>query len=231
MLHVNQLIGFGAGGPSGPVVITQTAAPAGAATSGNVATYSSQSIGAASPDRIVCLLVGCERISASINSATIDSGGGPVAMTAGSLGNEGIMYARAFYASVPSGTTATFTVTFATNDPLASENRVSVYSVTGANATPATSGADASSDMDASDPLTTGSITIPTGGGFLAVAAGLTDTDAKTWSNATEDIDVDAGLFRYTTAFTTTPGTVTITCQGTSNGEDGAMSWIIFNSL
>ena len=54
--------------------------------------------------------------------------------------------------------------------------------------------------MDASTPLTTGAITIATGGGFIAVAAGANDSGTKTWANATEDIDADVGVFEFTTA-------------------------------
>jgi hypothetical protein len=83
--------------------------------------------------------------------------------------------------------------------------------------------------MDATDPLTTGSTTIPANGGMIAVAACATDTVAKAWANLTEDIDEDAGDFRFTTAFSTTSGTATRTCTGTTNGEDGSLAWVIFN--
>ena len=64
------------------VVITRTADPAGttASIAGSVATYSSQSIGTATSDRIVVLAVGTEFTTGTISSATIDTGGVAVAM-------------------------------------------------------------------------------------------------------------------------------------------------------
>lgn len=213
------------------VSITQTANPAGVAATANVATYTAASIGAAADDRVVVLVVGVEDTSGTINSATIDYGNGAEAMTAGTQGNFGAMYARVFYKAVPTGTTATFAITFGTT-PLATENHVSVYRVLDARKVALSTGGDGSTDMDTTDQLTTGAITIPTDGGFIAVAVGATDTVAKTWANATEDLDVDAGLFRFTTATRATALTATaVTCTGTTNAEDGALSYVIFDPL
>lgn len=209
------------------VAITQTANPAGVSASSNVATYSSVSIGTAASNRVVVVAVGSELGSTPINSCTIDYGTGDTSMTAGSAGNLNSLYARLFYLLAPTGTTATIKVTFGTNSPSNTQNHIAVYSVTGSVFS--SSGNDGSTDMDATDPLTTGSITIPTNGGFIAVASGATDGTAKTWTNATEDIDADAGLFRFTTATRTTALTTTaVTCMGGTNGEDGALSYIIF---
>lgn len=206
------------------VAITRTADPAGVSSSSSIATYSSVSIGTADTNRVVALVVTSELTSASPNSATIDYGSGAVAMSASTQGNFGAVYARIFYARVPTGTTATFAVTFGANAN-DTQNHVSVYAITGGVVS--ATGGNGSTDMDATAPLTTGSITIATNGGFLAVAAGATDTVAKTWANATEDLDIDAGGFRHTTASSTTAGTVTVTCTGGTNNEDGAMSWLI----
>lgn len=206
------------------VLITQTANPSGVSSSSNVATYSGVSIGAAATNRIVVVLVASELASASINSVTL----GGSSMTAGTEGNFGAVYARAFYLLYPTGTTADIVVTYGANASN-TQNHIAVYSVTGA-AYSAT-GADQSSDMDTTDRLTTGSITIASGGGFIAVAAGATDTGAKTWAEATEDLDVDAGGFRFTTATRTTALTTTaVTCTGGTNGEDGALSYLLFTA-
>lgn len=206
-------------------VITQTANPAGVSASATVATYTGVSIGTAAPNRIVVVLVGSELASTPIASCTI----GGNAMTAGTQGNQGAVYARAFYLLYPTGTTANIAVTFTTNSPTSTQNHIAVYSVVGG--TYSSTGADQSTDMDSTDPLTTGSISIASGGGFIAVVASATDTNAKTWANATEDIDADGGALRFTTATRTTALTTTaVTCTGTTNGEDGAMSWIIFGA-
>lgn len=203
------------------VAITQTANPAGVSASSNVATYSGVSIGTAASNRIVVVVVGTELASATINSVTL----GGTTMNNGTQGNFSAVYTRTFYLAYPTGTTADVVVTFGANAS-STQNHIAVYSVTDAEVI-ATNGWG-STDMDATAPLTTASITIPTNGGFLAVAAGATDTVGKTWANATEDIDEDAGAFRFTTATSTTAGSTTVTCTGGTNGEDGAMSWIIF---
>lgn len=206
------------------VGITRVADPAGVSSSSNVATYSGVSIGTAAEDRIVVLSVVSELTSASPNSATIDG----VAMTAqAATGNLGAVYARNFYIHWPTGTTATFEVTFGANAS-STQNHVIVHRVVGSDPVPTAQGGDGSTDMDVTDPLTTGSVTIPTNGGFVGIAAGATDTVAKTWANATEDLDADGGGLRYTNAIRTTAGTVTITVTGGTNNEDGALAWLIF---
>jgi hypothetical protein len=210
------------------VSITQTANPAGVAASSNIATYSSVSIGAEAADRIIAVLVGTELASSTPSACTIDYGSGDTAMNAAVGGNFGAMYTQIFYLLVPTGTTATIKVTYSSTNPANTANHIAVYRVIGATPTLSASGSDGSTDMDATDPLTTGSTTIPTDGAFLAVAVGATDTAGKTWSNATEDLDIDAGAFRFTTAMHTTAGTATRTCTGSTNGEDGALSYVIF---
>lgn len=206
------------------VAITQTANPSGVSASSNVATYSGVSIGTAASNRIVVVLVGTEFTSASIDSVTL----GGQTMTAGDQGNQGGVYARAFYLAYPTGTTADIVVTFGAN-PGNTQNHIAVYRVTGA--VYASKGSHNSTDMDSTSPLTTGSISIAEGGGFIAVAACATDNNAKAWANATEDIDADVGELRFTTATRTTALTTTaVTCTGTSNGEDGALSWLIFTT-
>lgn len=204
------------------VSITQTANPAGVSSSSNVATYSGVAIGAAASNRIVVVLVGSELASASINSVTI----GGSAMSAGTQGNQGAVYARAFYLLYPTGTTADIVVTYGANASN-TQNHIAVYTVI--DGAYSSTGADQSTDMDATDPLTTGSTTIGTGGGMIAVAARSGGTGGQdTWSNLGEDLDVDGGAFGFTTAFSTTAGTATRTCTAVTTGEDGAMSWLIF---
>lgn len=209
------------------VVITRTANPAGANSASGITTYATQAIGAASADRVVAVCIGKEHATAVVSSVTIDFGGGDVAMRLANGTTFAAMGAHIYWLGVPTGTTATFKVTWSAA-VLAAENNIAIYTVTDGAAPPLSSGSDTSTDMDATDPLTTGSITIPTNGGVLAVAAGATDGTAKTWANITEDLDIDAGGFRMTTAFRTTGGTVTGTCTGGTNGEDGALAWAIF---
>lgn len=205
------------------VAITQTANPAGVATSSSVATYSGVSTGTASADRVIVVAMGKEVAGVVIQSATID--GNAMTFHTGSS-TFGSVSAAVCWRAWPTGTTADIAVTF--NGAAAdTENHIAVYAITGAKFPPKSSGGNTSTDMDASTPLTTGSITIPTNGGFIACAVGATDTVAKTWANATVDIEADAGVFRFTTAKSTTGGTVTVTCTGGTNNEDGGMAWFI----
>lgn len=208
------------------VTITQTANPAGVAATSNIATYTDTSIGAAAPNRIVVVLVGTELSSSTPSACTIDYGSGDTAMNAGTGGNQGISFSQLYYLAVPTGTTATIKVTYSSTDPGATSNHIAVYRVIGG--TFSSTGSDASTDMDSTNPLTTGSTTIEAGGGMIAIASCGADTQAKTWANLNEDIDADVGTFRFTTATSTTAGTAERTCTGTGNGEDGALSWIIF---
>lgn len=216
------------------VAIVRTASPNGVAISGGVVTYTTVAIGTASADRLIYVLHGGEVSSGDPTSATIDSGGGAVAMNAGTLATFGAIRARVFKLAVPTGTTATIAITWTTAGPSAAQNHIAVYAVTGASETEASAGTNTSTDMDSTAPLTTGSVTIPTDGAFLAVAIGSTNANAKTWANATEDLDeapATGGTYQYTTATRTTSGTVTITCTGTSNNEDGALAWVVFTAI
>src|SRR3972149_6105196 len=115
------------------VAIAQTANPAGVAAISTVATYTGVSIGIATADRIIAVVVGTELSNSTPSAATIDSGGGAVSMTAGTTGNLLAMYARIFYLLVPTGTTATITVTFSAVSPTKTANHIAVYRITGAS--------------------------------------------------------------------------------------------------
>lgn len=214
----------------GQVLMARTANPAGASSSGNNVTYASQSIGPPGENRVVALLVSSEDVDAQPVSATIDYGSGAVAMRATARATFTDVGAIIFYLYAPTGTTATFVVTF-TNTTTNIENHASVYTVYGSGMAPTQSGTSISTDMDSTAPLTTGAITFSVNAGFIAVASGATDTVAKTWANATKDLDVDAGNFRYTTATrqASALSATAVTCTGTTNLEDGAMAWAVFD--
>lgn len=208
------------------VAITRTADVAGVSSLLGVCTLSGVSIGTASADRVIVLLSGNEDATAATpSSATIDYGSGDISMSATALAQQGNVSARAFYLAVPTGTTATFKVSVS-GTLGGTESHYAVYAITGANSTPTAVGTNNSTNMNAT-PLTTGSITVATNGGFVAVAAGAA-AFGKTWTNATEDIDTAPSAWEFTTATRTTSGTVTITCAGGTFGEDGALAYILF---
>jgi hypothetical protein len=209
------------------VDITQTANPAGVTAVSSVTTYSAASTGTAAPDRTIVVLIGKEVATVTASSATINDGSGVKSMTSiggTTFGNMGAWIYRAF---CPTGTSADIAITWSgaiTNV----QNHIAVYAITDAVTPPSFNGTNTSTDMDATAPLTTGSTTIATGGGMIAVAVGAADAVAKTWANLTEDIDADAGDFRFTTATSITAGTATRTCTGGTNGEDGVLVWAHF---
>lgn len=213
-----------------PIAIVQTASVPGVDSVANVCTYSGVSIGEVVSGRVVCLLVATENAGLTINSATIDYGTGDVAMTAGTQGQDlasgAARYARVFYLAVPSGTTATFKVTVGAATTT-TQNYVAVYSLQDANPTAAATGGDGTDDAGG-DPLTTGAITVPTNGCFIGVVCGGNDGAVRTWTNATEDLDLDGGALRFSSAYSLTAGGATITCAGQA-AENAAMAWATFN--
>lgn len=201
--------------------------PTAAASASPTATWSSVAIGTASANRMVIATITWEANTRTPTGLTIDYGSGATAMNMVGSGQAGQSGARIFWLKVPTGTSATFVVTFDNN--VGSQVKLLVYYATNANASLNGSGNDDSLDMDATDPLTTGSVTIPANGGIFLVACGGTDTNAKTWANANEQFDAGITTHRCTVAYTTAAGTVTITCTGTSDGEDGQLVWIIID--
>lgn len=227
---VSQLNGFGASSKL-PVKITQTANPATVdASSTTTATFSSVSIGEPSPTRIVAICITWNRGTNNVlvSSATINNGSGAVSMTLGAGNPSTSIRGSAIYYldDKSSSTTATFTITY--NTTVGGDVKISVYSITGPKSYTVTGASDVSLDLSA-DPLTA-SITVNNYGGALAVMMGRGDTTARTWTNITEDLDVDAGDHRHSTATTTTEGTVSITCNGGST-EDGHLSVIVVNPV
>lgn len=213
------------------VTISRNAAdPAGAASVANVTTYAAIATGAANPTRVAVLLIGKEVATVVVNSVTIDDGTGARAMiqsgTVAALGN---VASWIYFLPIPSGTDATAEITWS-GAVTGVQNHITLYTVNNGAFPPRVAGGATSTDMDATSPLTTGTQTINTNGGMIAGASCATDTVAKTWANTTEDLDVDAGDFRWTTATRVAALAATaMTCTGGTNGEDGAMKYIIID--
>ncbi len=209
------------------VAIVRTADPAGVAAVSFIATYSSVSIGTASSDRVIAVACTSSSGTTTPASATIDYGSGDVAMNATTLIQLSTLSNRIFYLAVATGTTATIKVTFSTSTINSDRNHIVVYAVTGSSDTLNSSGSNTNSSYD-TDPLTSGAITVPSGGGLLASICGSQNATGVTWSSATEDIDATTGLYRYSAATRVISGTVTVTCTTSAEGADGVLSFIIF---
>lgn len=214
----------------GAVTITRTADPAGVNSVTTTTTYSGVAIGNAETGRVVVVAIGKEVATITVSSVTINNGAPNVAQTmtqaaAATFGNQG---AWLYYLPLDGGTTADIVITWSGTGPTNVQNHISVYTIYNGRFPPRVASTNTSTDMDVSTPLTTGSQTINTNGGALACASCGTDTVAKTWANITADLDSDVGDFRWNTATRVTALAATaMTLTGTTNNEDGAMSYLI----
>jgi len=201
----------------------------GEAASSAVASYANVNIGAAAADRVVVVCIGTELTASVPTAVTINSTGAAVAMTHAEAATQGAVNADIWYKAVPTSTAATIAVTFGAVSPSSVQNHIAAFRVVGVNPAAAPFDTGAVADTDA-DPITSSGVAliINTDGGGIAICAMATDTTARTWTGFTEDLDVDAGGFRFSTGMLTAASTVPITVSG-GNNEDGALSWIIFN--
>lgn len=227
MFIATQLIGFGdkrraaAGGGTAARSFTDSFSFFDSGTYSEVGA----SIGAAAADRLVAIVVNGFNLTSldGIDSVTI----GGVAATAAierlrNFGGSGLgMFSSIYWAAVPTGTTATITLTF-TGDDI--EGTVAVYRITGANTTSpiaATGGNDvASGSVSAS--VTPGNGTATLAGALAGFNSGAS---SSSWTNATEDFDssVDPagiGTFLNTSAASRadagSPGAISIAATSAS---------------
>src|SRR5262245_2104869 len=137
---------------------TRTADPASAAGVSNVVTYSAASTGTAAADRITAVLITWETTDTLI-SVTCDSGAGdnPMKLDVNVKFSTTIGAAGAWIHN-PTGTTATFKLTFSGN-PAINTNKITVYNIDGAAHFLSQGTSATSTDMDATAPLTA-SVTI-----------------------------------------------------------------------
>lgn len=217
------------------VTVAKQTTPSSVAGSGNTVTYTSVAIGASSADRIVVIAPTSEDATAgAVTRVTLQPGGAGttkdlIKITSGVFG---AMNASLWYGCVPeSGTTATVVVTYTSTAPAVNNNLISSYLATGAEAAIAASGNQGLTDIDGNPNSLSVSVTIPSGGAAIGVACGATSsTAAKAWggTGTTEREEVGTGNYCHTTADNTTAGSVSITCQGGANGEDGAIAVVVF---
>ena len=212
------------------VAVTRTDNVAGVNPSSNVSTHSAVAIGTGNTtNRKVVICVTKEVATTVLSSATIDYGSGDVSMSAvigNAFGSNGAYICHLNMPAGTSATTATIKLTWSSTITSA-DYKMAVYTAVSAASALASSGNDTSSDIDANDPLTTGSSTIPSNGALIACASCATDTTTKTWANITGDLTEDAGAWRHVTGTSTSAGTATRTLTGSTNNEDGALAWII----
>ena len=210
MFAVNHLNGFNAGSTGGgPIVITNTA-NAVSGTDGTSITFSAQSFGTAADDRhmIVCY-AGTQTTGdgSTITSMTIGGVSATSVVTIDSLtGGGGAHVMTAIWiAAVPTGTTGDVVINFSTTFL---NHGISIFSMTGAASSTASSTNSARDDGADADAITL-SVTIPSGGGGVG-CYGQVNTGAAascTWTGLTEAYDNTRELSStFSTASSTTAG-------------------------
>ena len=180
------------------VTLTQTANPSGTASSSGITSYTVD-IGTPTGDRTLWIAAtsGTTTVAGQPTALTVDFGSGPVSATKATTGPTlGDMSAEVFYIAAPTAsstsTSATVSVTWS-GAVLGTGNQIAVYKATGASTTPQAAGGNTSTDMDASTPLTSGSLSVNPGGIIFITAAGSADTSTHTVGGATADINADNG--------------------------------------
>jgi hypothetical protein len=179
MLAVTQLDGF-ASRTYGPIELNFIGVDSYQATA-NSHTFTAESIGPDSPDRIVVVCVGWNiSTSTTLSSATI----GGVAATIIGQCNGTTSGIAIIQAAVPTGTTADVVVNYA-GSPL--RGQIAVYNLLGALSATVNASNFPAGGGDASR---TATFNVPAGG----VALGYSEGGANvTWTNADEDFDASAG--------------------------------------
>lgn len=185
------------------------------ATAQTTYTFTSQDIGTASPTRfVVAGFTGNGGTIGNISSATIAGS----SATQLAINNDVATAKAAFYGlTVASGTTATFTVTFAAGGARAA---LVVYVLDYLlSTTPTTTG-----KSNTINPLVNTVSSVTAGGVALAIAAGgYTNTNPVTWTGVTLDVTSSVGSTPYSSAsqmFFTTQGSTN--CSATMPGSPAA---------
>jgi hypothetical protein len=209
-LLVNQLNGFNVGAsaavPAGPIEIAETASPATDSGTGTTITFSGVSIGTAAADRMVV-------VSVSLYTGTPRSITGVTIAGETAIEDEarasGTYKVYIFSAMVSSGTTGDIELTFNGTDGLR-RTCINVYRVVGGSKTVTTATGNTSVSADQ---LSLSSFAIPTDGGAIFCVC-IANVNAITWTNATEQADVDIFVGRAGHASSVTAGTATRTANG-----------------
>jgi hypothetical protein len=151
-------------------------------TAGSSFTFTSQSIGAADPTRIVVVALAAGPNAATVSNVTIGGTNANHATSSYQTASDNSSLSDIWYLAVSSGTTATIVVTFS-----GSENRclIEIYGIIGTGSGFSAGGGAGSSWTVSS---LSASVSIPSGGGAIAVAGThSTITGAFTPTNLTMD--------------------------------------------
>ena len=206
----------------GTLVFTPTANPPSIDGPGitSPAVFTAVPIGTAAADRYVVV---------SLQHTGNNPGGNPSVVTIGGItavkavgDNTGERGADIWYALVPTGTTATISITITNGTGWSGGVNINVGSLTGStDVVVASTVTEAKFNFVSNDK--TAAVTVPTGGmAIMSAIADSPDSPALTWTNATKDYEQGfseaMGSFRGSMAHTSTSATVTMTMTGGSSG-------------
>jgi hypothetical protein len=189
-------------------------------------TFSGQSIGTASNDRVVLVTVGARQNSA-ITLSTVTIGGVSATQIAyAQFVGSGTEHSAIYAAKIPSGTTADIVVTFT---DAALRCAIGVFAMTGSGV----AASDTDSTTSNSSGAFTASVDVPDNGSVLCAAwAGASGATSWTLSGVTEDFDIQPEISANALASGhdnyETGQAVNLTATATSTPLDGGVvmaSW------
>jgi len=186
---------------------------------GTSPSYGSGAIGTADSNRVVAAAI-WSRAGTSISSVTI-GGVSATQVSGAAAANSTTTLSDIWYASVPTGTTATIAVTYAASTQ---RSVVYLYRVVTSTPTPNAAGHDQTTTL--TSVATT--INVPSGGGAINVGGNRNFATIPTWTNAVQDDSIALSGAQATTAATTTgTGSITVTMTVGAGGEDclSSASW------
>lgn len=185
-------------------------------------TFSSVAIGVADANRIVAVGVWYRSDSDSelINSMTIGGVSATQVSGARSTRSDGALaISDIWYASVPTGTTATIVIVLGGGGP--ARLGISTYRIITTTPTPT----GATFGIGVAETSTSGTLTIPSGGaGFAMYGSRMTIGTGTTWTNATKDYDVEIPVNAATVSSAKITATNAITAVGNSGGGGSSVS-------
>lgn len=184
-------------------------------TGGTSITFTAVPIGVADANRVVGVGVWWRENSDTDTITSMTVGGISASQASGARSTRadgGLCLSDIWYAAVPTGTTANVVVNFSA---AALRGGVSTYRIITSTPTPSAT----SFGISLTSGVSTGSITVPSGGAGFAMYGNRNQSSATTWTNAVLDYDADvvpaAGFARVSS------GKFTATNSIIASGSDG----------
>lgn len=214
-----QIVGLTSGG--GGLALAWTA-NADDNTAQTTYTFSSIAIGVADANRVVAVGIWYRPGADSEVISSITVGGVSASQVSGARSTRAdgaLSISDIWYASVPTGTTATIVAVMGGGGP--ARCGISTYRIITTTPTPT----GATFGIGLAETSTSGTLTIPSGGaGFAMYGSRMTIGSGTTWTNATKDYDVEIPVNAATVSSAKITATNAITAVGNSGGGGSSVS-------